>query len=259
MKYIYTRKELYDLVWAEPRTILSEKFGISDVALSKICRKKDIPVPQRGYWAKKDAGKPAIKIALPPRFPGMSDTVEIGRQRQNTSVAPHGITIPDPAPPVFEESLSFLQERVSKMVGKVAVSRLTTRAHHTINRILEGDEKRKKAILEHGYSWDAPRFVTPTERRKLTIINAIFITTHRLGCKPYIAYPKFGDNELQTSFQVSDYNVLISLNERVINRKNGRSKEADKKILCLTIIAVQKTIHFNGDGKTLRNNDSKRD
>lgn len=87
----------------------------------KSAERKISPFPSV-VTGQKDAGKPAIKIALPPRFPGMSDTVEIGRQRQNTSVAPHGITIPDPAPPVFEESLSFLQERVSKMVGKVAVS-----------------------------------------------------------------------------------------------------------------------------------------
>jgi len=33
-------------------------FDISDVALKKICKKHRIPSPQRGYWAKKAAGKP---------------------------------------------------------------------------------------------------------------------------------------------------------------------------------------------------------
>ena len=34
-----TRKELYDRVWTNPMTKLAKQFGLSDVALHKICRK----------------------------------------------------------------------------------------------------------------------------------------------------------------------------------------------------------------------------
>jgi hypothetical protein len=33
-------------------TKVAMELGISDVALSKICKKHRVPVPGRGYWAK---------------------------------------------------------------------------------------------------------------------------------------------------------------------------------------------------------------
>jgi hypothetical protein len=36
----------------------ASEYGVSDVALGKICRKLYIPVPGRGYWNKKAANQP---------------------------------------------------------------------------------------------------------------------------------------------------------------------------------------------------------
>ena len=52
-----TRRELFDLVWARPVTVVAAELGISDVALHKVCRKHRVPVPGRGYWARKAAGQ----------------------------------------------------------------------------------------------------------------------------------------------------------------------------------------------------------
>ena len=60
-----TREELYTLVWDRPMTKLAKEFGLSDVALHKICRKHDIPTPPLGYWAKKAHGKPVTNTPLP--------------------------------------------------------------------------------------------------------------------------------------------------------------------------------------------------
>jgi predicted DNA-binding protein YlxM (UPF0122 family) len=60
-----TRKELYELIWSEPTTKVAEKFQRSDVSLSKICKKYNIPKPPRGYWAKKNAGASVKQIPLP--------------------------------------------------------------------------------------------------------------------------------------------------------------------------------------------------
>jgi len=46
-----TREELYELVWSKPMTQVAKDLGISDVMLGRICRERDIPRPQRGYWA----------------------------------------------------------------------------------------------------------------------------------------------------------------------------------------------------------------
>jgi len=64
-----TRKELYDLVWSEPMTKLADKFGLSDVGLKKKCRNHNIPVPPRGYWARKQAGQRPWVAPLPKGFP----------------------------------------------------------------------------------------------------------------------------------------------------------------------------------------------
>ena len=57
-----TRRAMYDLVWSRPMTKVAEELGISDVALKKICDKHRVPTPPRGYWAKRDAGKPTKQI-----------------------------------------------------------------------------------------------------------------------------------------------------------------------------------------------------
>lgn len=58
-----TRKELYDLVWAEPMSKLCKRYGLSDNGLRKHCKALNIPTPPVGYWAKKVAGH---KIEIPP-------------------------------------------------------------------------------------------------------------------------------------------------------------------------------------------------
>lgn len=59
-----TRRALYDLVWSRPMTRVAEDLGISDVALKKVCDKHRVPTPPRGFWAKKEAGKPTKQIQL---------------------------------------------------------------------------------------------------------------------------------------------------------------------------------------------------
>lgn len=54
----YNREQLYEEVWAEPMLKVALRYGVSDVALAKTCRILNIPLPGRGYWAKKAAGKP---------------------------------------------------------------------------------------------------------------------------------------------------------------------------------------------------------
>jgi integrase len=62
-----SRQELYDLVWSDPITALADRFGISDVGLAKVCRRSDIPVPPRGFWAMVAAGSTFQRPDLPDR------------------------------------------------------------------------------------------------------------------------------------------------------------------------------------------------
>ncbi len=64
------REELYEQVWSIPMTKLAKQYQISDVGLAKICKKLKIPVPGRGYWAKKGKKKrlPLLSIKGVPEF-----------------------------------------------------------------------------------------------------------------------------------------------------------------------------------------------
>jgi hypothetical protein len=61
----WNREELYKDVWDQPVSRLTGKYGISGVAIAKACRKLDVPLPGRGYWARKQAGQTVRRDALP--------------------------------------------------------------------------------------------------------------------------------------------------------------------------------------------------
>jgi hypothetical protein len=70
--HTFTRQELYDLVWSEPIHTFATKYSISGRGLAKACASANIPVPERGYLAKLQAGKNVFKRPLPPRKLGRS-------------------------------------------------------------------------------------------------------------------------------------------------------------------------------------------
>ncbi len=83
---LITRKELYDCVWETPVQKLAQEFHISDVGLNKICKRNNIPVPPRGYWAKKEYGK---KL---PKKPALPSNASWGKEIQIYANKRHGGT-----------------------------------------------------------------------------------------------------------------------------------------------------------------------
>jgi hypothetical protein len=61
----YNREKLYEEVWAKPVIQVAVQYGVSDVAIHKICKSLNVPVPPRGYWAKIRAGAKIKKPPLP--------------------------------------------------------------------------------------------------------------------------------------------------------------------------------------------------
>lgn len=62
---VYNREKLYKEVWAKPVVDVAVQYGVSDVAIHKICKSLNVPVPPRGYWAKLRAGAKLKKPPLP--------------------------------------------------------------------------------------------------------------------------------------------------------------------------------------------------
>lgn len=62
---IYNREKLYQEVWAKPVVKVAEKYGVSDVAIHKVCKALNVPTPPPGYWARVRAGAEVKKTPLP--------------------------------------------------------------------------------------------------------------------------------------------------------------------------------------------------
>lgn len=196
MEREYTRQEFYDLVWSQPMQKLAQSFGISDVALAKQCKKANIPVPNRGYWARKQAGKSVIQVALPPRLPGASDRFNGADYRYGfygSDWAEKYKDVPIPPEPTFDEELASVEERARKLVGKVRCPRTFEPAHPLVAKLLGHDEIRRQERAKWGWS-DGPLYEASTERRRLLIINALFVAAARLGCRPSISTSKYGQS-----------------------------------------------------------------
>jgi hypothetical protein len=185
-----SRKALYDLVWSEAMKNLASRFGISDVALKKACARAGIPTPDRGYWAKKEAGKETFQPSFPLRPPGMDDEVWVGAGRNSW----YGYSdqderlIPIGPPPQFSEPIEAVQARIAAAVGQVTVPRTVRNWHPAVDRLLKEDEKRreKQAADPYPMSWNNPIFDTPFERRRLRILNSLFFAVGRMNGRPSV-------------------------------------------------------------------------
>jgi hypothetical protein len=227
----FTRQELYELVWSEPMVQLAKRFGLSDVGLAKACRRLAIPVPERGYWAKRQAGKPTSQKPLPPRGPGMLDEVDVGGETawSYATAAEQFVGEEIPAPPSFAEDIAEVTERVRKMVGRITVPKTLTKLHPAIGQLLEEDERRreKQATSEFAWSWDRPLFDSALERRRLRILNAIFLALARCGMKPTLR----GREARDLGAQVGHTHVSFTLEPVTKPARVGRTDSAKGKPL----------------------------
>lgn len=220
----FTRQALYDLVWTTPKTTLATELGISDVGLGKICREANIPIPFRGYWARVAAGQTPLRIPLPARGLGQKDEVMIGRQAWSFEEQ----IVDIPPRPIFTESLSDITQRAQKILGKVTISKTLSNPHPLIAKLLTADEKRRQDFIQSPYEWNKPLFDDPISRRRLKIINALFLIVSKGGFKPYLR----GGNADELGVLVGKYNVSFSLKK--IEQRSGKEKSKAQKA-CLQL------------------------
>ena len=166
-------RNYFDLVWSESTRTIAKRLGISDVGLAKACRRADLLLPPRGYWAKLAAGKTVKKPQLPRRGAGMSERIVLGRDRWNWRPDPVDLSTPDPPPPTFLETLEELEGRLREQVGAVRRTRDLGGAHPRIQKLLDVDEHRRARQAESRYpTFDDPVFDTSFEKRRLRFLTA---------------------------------------------------------------------------------------
>jgi hypothetical protein len=95
----YRRTDLYEEIWKDPVRTVAKRYGVSDVALGKICRKLNVPVPGLGYWARIRVGQTVSPPPLPPLPPGAP--CEIAHERWHPRAERSAPANADPAGPLI--------------------------------------------------------------------------------------------------------------------------------------------------------------
>ena len=190
-----SREALYDLVWTESVRTIAQRMGVSDVWLKKCCSKADIPVPDRGYWAKLRAGKTVVRRKLPPRSPGMATDLTIGTDGRQYWWSPNPeaeLATPPPTEPTFAEPIEGVSVRVDKSLGKVRFVRDFGSAHNLIRHLLDEDELRrlKPSDAHYRLRYSDPFFDSPFERRRLRILNSLFLALNKAGYQSWLNDPQ---------------------------------------------------------------------
>jgi len=218
---------------------LSARFGISDVALKKTCARAEIPTPERGYWAKKEVGKSTLQEALPARPPGMSHEVVVGGGGNywHWHLSNEELRGPIPPRPEFVESIEAVRERIAKVIGNVTIPRDIAIWHPAIDRLLKEDDKRheRQAAARYSMSWDNPLFDAPIERRRLRILNTLFLATAKMTGKPTINGRDA--RSIHLTFYQQHVGIRLDRPRRPSRRGHtGQGTEPSDTKLCLSIL-----------------------
>jgi hypothetical protein len=188
---VLSRQALYDRIWAEPVRTVAQELGLSDVGLKKICHKADIPVPERGYWAKLRAGQAVKPASLPPRGPGMPDAVYVGEHSRFGSYrSDPEAELADPLPvePQFDEPIDQLRLQIAARVGKVNNERNLKSPHPLIRNLLADDEKRHLKPRDAPWRLTSaePLFGSAFEKRRLRVLSSLFTALQKFGAQPWV-------------------------------------------------------------------------
>ena len=167
-----TRRELYKLVWETPVYQLAPRFGLSGRGLGKLCDRHSIPVPPRGYWAEKAAGKRVIRPPLieveTPKPLDLSITIA-RKPMPKTSPAGVGAETATGADPFRE-----LWDHLWTETGPIRVPKTLTSPHPVIAAwIAEEQQELARYRSLSGGARSRSRFDTTIERRRLRILSTL--------------------------------------------------------------------------------------
>jgi hypothetical protein len=158
---------------------VAAEYGISDVALAKICKKLDVPRPGIGFWNRVAHGQSLRRAALPPRQRGVPAAAEVYGASKAAPPTPPG---PKPAYP------------------NIPVPETLSHPHPTVRRIrteLDG-QKIHNGALALSAGRDTVVRVTPACRNRALILfdalakalaerghELVFGLKHELRSTPY--------------------------------------------------------------------------
>lgn len=217
-----TRRELYEWVWRQPMTTLAKEFGLSDRGLAKICERNGIPVPARGYWARKTAGQRVVRPPLLDIKGAADHTITISPYWPQNSAAqtePVGAGGIDP----FKE----LMDRELQDVTLIAVPATLRNPHRIIDGWLEEEERDRARWRSFGSNFQSSYtscYGTPLAKRRLRIFTALFAALEARGF--VVDQDRTRKTEVWVCYEQDK--ITFDLSERV-QQKRRKLTDAERK------------------------------
>lgn len=183
-----TREEIYEAVWSKAVLQVAADFGVSDVWLAKACHRLLVPIPPRGYWAKRASGHFVSQLLLPQRPPGVPNAIEIGkwrRPRTDEEIAEY-----DGEEPTFSEPIEALRSRVERYLKRIVVHKNLKKPHPLVARLLEEDRAREAQRRASFFAVSPIKLLydSPDQRRRLLLVSSLFATLEAVGLTPDYGY-----------------------------------------------------------------------
>lgn len=203
---VYRRSELYEQVWAEPLRKLAPRYGVSDVALAKMCRRLGIPLPGVGHWTKIACGHEIEPPPLPPATADQPEEVVVEPPAERVVSVPAAVAEPLPVVRV--------SDHLRDPHPLVAWTKtLTSEAERDNNGRYAKDNDGRYCVRRRG-GLDA-LVGRANFGRALRIMDAIFKHLERNGCK--IGVEK--ERPFSTYAVIEGQHVAFQLREGVIRTK----------------------------------------
>lgn len=174
MPFILTREQLSQRVWEMPIDTLRKEYGLSNVGLGKICGHRQIPVPPRGYWAKKYAGhkmKPPPPLPKPTK-PEYAATIHLHRETVVKSEA-----VGEPA--TVAPEIAFERDPVNTIIVPDDL-----RVAHPV---LRQQSEYWQAVARKEVTWNDQlphlniHVSRDSERRAIRLLQALFVALEKRG------------------------------------------------------------------------------
>jgi len=203
------------MVWQKPLSRLAEDFGVSGNGLAKICDRLEVPYPPRGYWAKKEAGKPVVTFKLSSRKAGIPHEVDIHP------------TPPKPAPlPEAEKLATVAADKVHEIVVPDDTDDLHPRVKAWIaeHKKLQKEREQEARLHRHDAWWSSQLLPDLTDRDlyRFRVTSAIFKGLEKAG-GGIEKSPITG----KVTFQIAGHQVECSIVEKLI--KSLRQRDESRK------------------------------
>jgi hypothetical protein len=207
-QHTLTRADLYIQVWSEPMIHVAKRLGLSDRGLAKLCGRYSIPVPPRGYWAKKQHGHLVHQIPLPSPDGSRGETIVF---QEHESDSPPPAEAPEYAREKSPEWRIEVPEdlAISHPLVRAAATALRRAARErNKNQPVHWNQRYQARLVKPGpghLDIAVSKVLVP---RALRIMEALVTALERRG------YPVSVTEKSETEVRVLDERIEIALVER---------------------------------------------